>query len=201
MPPTLRLAAAGLLALCFALPVHAAKLTSMGATYPAQAGVARPDFPQPDDPNQLFYLQRTTNANTVVYAANYDAEGRLDARNPISVYWRRFATTGHRRQLTPIERFLAFGVRVQPRGVPGEFTVIPRAAPQHPLVLRQTGPGRAEILAPLGGGMARLSHVFLEIDETGLLPAVRKAIVHGTDLASGRAVIETFAVSGGGFRP
>ncbi len=201
MPYHFRYAAAGLLALCLALPAQAARLTSLGITEFEGAVVARPDYPQPADLNQLFYLQRTTNANTVVYAANYDAEGNLDARNPIRVYWRRYATTGHRRKLTPIESYLAFGVNVHPRDTPGEFTVIPRAAPRHPLVLRQTGPGRSEILAPLGGRMARLSHVYLEIDETGLLPAVRKALVHGRELATGRAIVETFAVSGGTFRP
>ena len=48
----------------------------------------RGDFPVPRDPNMLFYVERSVNANTVVYAAHLDPSGRIDPASPVDVYWR-----------------------------------------------------------------------------------------------------------------
>ena len=48
-------------------------------------------FPVPVNiKNQLFYLQRTTNTNTVVYALNINAKGVLDESTPVKVFWIRY---------------------------------------------------------------------------------------------------------------
>jgi hypothetical protein len=47
----------------------------------------RPEFKVPDEPNQLFYVQRSPNANSVVYAAKLDAKGNFDSRNPVDAFW------------------------------------------------------------------------------------------------------------------
>ena len=48
----------------------------------------RPEFQTPGEPNQLFYVQRSVNANTVVYAARLDARGDFDSREPVEGFWR-----------------------------------------------------------------------------------------------------------------
>ena len=58
-------------------------------------GAPRPDYPVPPTSDKhLFYLQRSTNANTVVYDANFSGSGRLDHFRPVTVYWLRYHTTG-----------------------------------------------------------------------------------------------------------
>ena len=37
----------------------------------------RPEFKVPDDPDMLFYIERSSNSNTVVYAANRNAQGNF----------------------------------------------------------------------------------------------------------------------------
>lgn len=83
--------------------------------------VVRPDFPEPDEPGMLFYLQRSTNSNTIVYAANFLDDGTLDPDEPVVAYWRRFNTTGERKPLKMIEDNFAFGIRAQATDDPNVF--------------------------------------------------------------------------------
>lgn len=189
--------AAAVLALPPALPSDASALRSLQVTESASLPAMRPAWPVPNEPNQLFYLQRSQNKNTVVYTALFDTNGTLRADRPAQVYWRRYNTTGERKALKAIEQRFAYGIDVRPRDVPGEYTVSLKPLPELPMLLRQTGPGKAELLANIGGRMVRAVYAFVTIDETGLIPRVTAISLHGIDPATGRAVSETFSVSGG----
>src|ERR1700749_3275258 len=79
-------------------------------------------FPVPSDPNMLFYVQRSSNSNTIVYAAKLTGSGQIDPKNPVEVFWRRYTEQGQRRALYFIERVLAFGISASPMpGRPNEF--------------------------------------------------------------------------------
>jgi hypothetical protein len=149
----------------------------------------------------LFYLQRSTNSNTVIYAARFDSNGNLDARNPVAVYWRRYNTTGERKPLKRIEQMFAYGVNTGKRKTSGEFTLTIKPAAELPILVRQTAPGKAEALATVGGRTVRLSYIYLTVDERGLVPRVTHLAGYGIDIQSGRAISQTFAVSGGTIRP
>ena len=71
----------------------------------------RPEFKTPDEPNQLFYVQRSPNANTVIYAARLDDKGEIDRGNPVEGFWRKFNIDGSKQSLNMIERMMAYGVR------------------------------------------------------------------------------------------
>lgn len=187
--------------LALTAPVGAASLRSLQIAETAQLPRVRPDYPIPAEPNQLFYLQRSTNPNTVIYTARFDANGNLDRRNPVSVYWRRFNNAGERKPLKWIERMFAYGVNVSKRKTDGEFTVTLKPAGQLPILLRQTGPGKAGALATIGGRTVRLVYIYLTVDESGMFPRVTGLAWHGIDIRSGRAIAQTFAVSGGAIRP
>src|SRR3954471_21247017 len=70
----------------------------------------RSEFKVPDEPGQLFYVQRSPNANTVVYAARLDAKGNFDSRAPVEAFWRKFNIDGSKQGLNFIERMMAYGV-------------------------------------------------------------------------------------------
>jgi hypothetical protein len=196
-----RLVAAGLVALSLTAPVQGASLESLSTSRSATLPVDRPEFPIPTEPNQLFYLQRSTNANTVVYTARFDGNGNLDARDPVGVYWRRYNTTGARKALSLIEQLFAFGVNVSASDTPGQFILTPKPLRNRRLLLRQTGPGKAEVLTQIGGRTARLVYLYFTVDENRLIPMVTGLSAHGIDLATGHAISETFAVTGGALRP
>lgn len=191
----------GLTGLLFAPAVaHAApSIGSAKISVQASMPVQRPDFPKPSDPNMLFYVQRSMNSNTVVYAANFRADGTLDPRKPIEAFWRRFNTTGERKALGFMEDRLAYGVRAK-RIRDGEFEVRLVAYPERTMVVRQAGPHTVTVEMRMGSHVVRPVYVYVELDEGGMIPSVTGLKFFGQDVANGQAVIETSAVSGGQIR-
>ncbi|MDJ0628258.1 MAG: DUF4833 domain-containing protein [Rhodobacter sp.] len=190
----------GALALSVAAPVHAARLTSVKVTESARLPLIRPKWPVPNEPHQLFFIQRSTNSNTVVYTARFDRDGRLNAKTPAQVYWRRYNTSGERMALRGFERRFAYGMRIRPQDTPGEWVVNAVAAPMFPMLLRQAAPYRAEVFTTIGGRKVHPVYGFVSVDESGFLPRVTAFSFHGIDPNSGRAVSELFSVSDGEFR-
>ena len=156
--------------------------------------VIRPDFPVPDDPGMVFYLQRSTNSNTVVYAARFLDNGKLDPRQPVMAYWRRFNTTGERLPLKMIEDSFAFGVRARATDDPDVFTLHVVSYPERRAILRLVEPGRAELLLPVDGRRMRMRYAYVDVDESGLVPSVREVVVTGHDVQTGRALVERIQI-------
>lgn len=63
--------------------------------------------------NMLFYVQRTINANTIVYTLNKDESGKINEKEPIKVYWIKYAQGGKIDHLTYIQKNYAYGVKAQ----------------------------------------------------------------------------------------
>ncbi len=192
-------AGAGALALPLAAPSAAATLTSVKVTETAQLPRIRPDWPVPNEPNQLFYLQRSSNSNTVVYTALFDAAGNLAADRPGQAYWMRYNTDGARKALKPLEERFAYGVNLRPQAA-GQWVVTLKPLPEIPMLLRQSAPGQAELMARIGGRETRAVYAFVQIDESGLIPSVVGFSLTGRDTASGRYLTEQYSVSGGQIR-
>jgi len=179
------------LALCASLggAAHARDFTS---TVSETSGIEkmRPEFKTPDEPNQLFYVQRSPNSNTVVYAAKLDASGEINRNDPVDAYWRKFNIDGAKTGLNFIERAMAYGVKVdraQP-GKPVTFTIA--ALPERKLTLTLDAQKRPEALMQMGARTVKVAYVYLHVVEGGLMPQVPELDVLGTDIASGKAVHE-----------
>lgn len=150
----------------------------------------RPDFKVPDEPNQLFYIQRSPNSNTVVYTARLEANGEFDSKAPVEGFWRKFNIDGSRQSLTFVERLMAYGVRVDTvrPGKPITFSVI--ALPDRKLTLAMDPQHHPEALLRIDGYTVKLAYVYLQVIEGGLLPKVPSLDIFGTDIASGKWVHE-----------
>lgn len=68
---------------------------------------------------QLFYLQRTTNSNTIICDLNTDSKGQLIKDNPVHVYWIRYDEGGGKKELSYIQETFAYGIKhdLLPNGV------------------------------------------------------------------------------------
>lgn len=151
----------------------------------------RPEFPVPKEPNMLFYIQRSVNSNTVVYAARLDAQGRLDQSDPVDVYWRWFNVDGHRKPLNFIERNMAYGVSLDRHArAPNAVAFKVEALPERKLLLRRDSRGGPEALIQIGNHLARLVYVYLQVDDRGLMPDVTSIDLFGIDTLSGKALHE-----------
>lgn len=71
--------------------------------------VDKQKLPVPKERNQLFYLQRDPDINTIVYTLNIQ-DGKLDTSNPVLSYWIRYADRGQTEKLSFIQRKMAYGI-------------------------------------------------------------------------------------------
>lgn len=60
--------------------------------------------------NQLFFIQRDPNINTLIYELNIK-DGLLKEDDPVHVYWIRYADKGQKEELNYIQRNFAYGMR------------------------------------------------------------------------------------------
>lgn len=69
-------------------------------------------FPVPQGvKNQLFYIQRTPNTNTIIYQLNVDEQGTLNERQPIHPFWIRYQEDSSFQELSYIQRNYAYGLK------------------------------------------------------------------------------------------
>lgn len=155
---------------------------------------ARADFPiPPETPTRLFFIQRSTNPNTVVYEARLRADGKLDTEQPIDAYWLRYATTGERRALNFTERNFAYGPIAEPDAgetAGASWAVRFAGYGGRDIRLRMDANGRPVLLAQVAGRRARLVSSYLHVEEGRWWPSVTAADVYGVDLATGAALHE-----------
>ncbi|GAB4007536.1 hypothetical protein GCM10028808_11530 [Spirosoma migulaei] len=70
-------------------------------------------FPVPRNiPNQLFYLQRDPNSNTIICALNVK-NGQLDKQDPVHVFWIRYTEESQQKELSYIQRTFAYGIKAR----------------------------------------------------------------------------------------
>jgi len=151
----------------------------------------RPEFPVPNEPNMLFYIERSVNSNTVIYAANQDSHGRIDPDTPVSAYWRWYNVDGHKKPLIPIERMLAYGVSsVSHDGPRGAVTFKLAAVPERKIVVDLDGYGRPEALMQIGDRWIKLVYVYLYVDDSGIWPEVPALDIFGIDKLTGKPLRE-----------
>ncbi|WP_420152373.1 DUF4833 domain-containing protein [Siphonobacter sp.] len=138
---------------------------------------------------QLFYLQRSKDANTVVYEANESADRKLNPNKPVEVYWIRYAEQGQREDLSRIQWQLAYGYTHQPMA--GEsYEVRLNAFPERVLKV-QYHQGKVVAMTTISGQRACLQKVFVQLDpKARLVPKVKYVEMFGVDPESGRAVYE-----------
>ncbi|MGV3547797.1 MAG: DUF4833 domain-containing protein, partial [Pedobacter sp.] len=72
---------------------------------------AQPILPEPKAKNLLFFLQRTPDANTVVYQLNLEKDGSVNEKVPVKASWIRYEENGRVKELTAIEKKFAYGVQ------------------------------------------------------------------------------------------
>src|SRR4029079_7491912 len=108
---------------------------SSTVTESAEIQQLRPEFKVPQEPNQLFYVQRSPNANTVVYGAKLDAQGNFDSRGPVEAFWRKFNIDSSKQPLNFMERMMAYGVKLNARKAGEPITFAIASLPQRKLSL------------------------------------------------------------------
>ncbi|MGI4867338.1 MAG: DUF4833 domain-containing protein [Janthinobacterium lividum] len=151
-------------------PVSAAALLALGLLVGGlRADAAQPTptltFPVPSGiANQLFYLQRDPNTNTVVYQLNVSSTGQLNEDEPLRVFWIRYAEQGQQQELSFIQRKFGYGLKTK-KLAPDKYEIHFAASSKRTLYLMKGGPDRTfHVYVSIANQLSVLERIYLRIE-------------------------------------
>lgn len=145
----------------------------------------------PDDPNILFYIQKNTNPNTIVYALLLDADGKINPKDPIEVFWRRYQEDGRKKKLGWLEKTFAFDFKVSAiKSKPNSYVFSLVAMKGRKLYATQNKKGEPEVATLIDGKLARLDRIYLMVDDSKRIQEVLSMELFGRDFKTNKLVYE-----------
>lgn len=155
---------------------------------------AQEKFPVPVcDSNQLFYLQRTSNTNTLIYELNYK-NAVLNAQEPIHVYWMKYNEQGQKAELNFLQRKFAYGVKSTLISK-DQYKLHLVSYKNYPMYLSKAANNKYYVYATINQKKAIVSRIFVKITGGSLWsPDVEYVEVKGTDPVTGKEVMERLKI-------
>ncbi len=152
------------------------------------------NFPTPPETKiSLFYIQRSSNANVVVYDANLLTDKKLNPKNPVHTYWIRYGDKAQKQELTTIQRTLAYGLYTNPIvDEPDSYEGYFLAYRKRKFVVKLDPKGNPIALFPINGKLQILRKIFVSVNEEKFMPSVYFIELFGKDPVTGKEVYEKF---------
>ncbi|MFD2146415.1 DUF4833 domain-containing protein [Mucilaginibacter antarcticus] len=116
----------------------------------------------PPSSNRLFYLQRSSNINTIIYDVNIE-DGQIDDAEPLKVYWIRYNEKGQKEDLSYIQRKFAYGLTAK-KLADDKFDVRFVSYKKFPMVLMKAKDGKYHIFATVAQKQIILEKLFVKIE-------------------------------------
>lgn len=155
---------------------------------------AQDKFPvPPDNNNQLFYLQRTSNTNTLIYELNFNNKA-LNQDEPVHVYWIRYNEKGQQEELNFIQRKFAYGIRSTPISK-DKYLLNFVSYKKFAMFLVKGAGEKYNVFATINQKQAILSRIFVKINGGSFwTPNIEYVEVKGVDPSTGKEVIERMKI-------
>ena len=152
-------------------------------------------FPTPKGiSNQLFYLQRDPNTNTIICQLNTDGKGELDKDSPVNVFWIRYAEKGQRSDLNFIQRKFAYGINSRPLGN-DKYELKFVSYGKFPLYLMKDKSNQYRVYATVNKKQIILNRIYVHIEGGSFwVPNVKYVELKGIDASTGDEVTERMKV-------
>ena len=152
------------------------------------------EFPIPPLTHKtLFYIHRSVNSNTVLYEVNLLNNKTIDPKNPVSVYWLRYAEKGQKRDLNMMERNFAYGVKCTASGTDQYMMQFVASKTRH-VEIHMDQKGQANAIMDISGKPSRLMKIFVHVAEDGWWPKVDYVEFFGVDRSSNEPTYEKLKV-------
>ena len=172
-----------LLAVSFSFVGCAKQEEKKPATVPAPEKAAAPTAVHKNT-QSLFIIEHSKDVNVVQYDARLTADGNLDPKEPVIVYWVIRAEDGHREELNWLERKKGYGFDIKPDPSVNGYKMTLKGDPQHPITVKREGDAiRAEVV--IGGRQAVLEKIYINASDGLMGPKVHDIVLYGIDLKTG----------------
>ncbi|ANE50990.1 DUF4833 domain-containing protein [Flavisolibacter tropicus] len=143
----------------------------------------------PDRNANLFIIKRNTDNNLVVYDAKVLPDKTLDPQNPVEVYWIRNTEGGIKKELSYMQRTMAYGLSL--KKVDNAYEGKIAAYDKRPIKITQTPSGMPIAYIIINGKWQQLQQVYLHIaDAKALVPKITYIQLFGKDVQTGNSVSE-----------
>ncbi len=153
-------------------------------------------FPTPKGiQEELFYLQRDPNTNTVIYELNLKSDGNVDAEQPVNVYWVRYAENGQKEELSYVQKKFAYGVQSKAIGN-NEYELRIVSHKKLPLLLKKSGSDQKyHVYIKANDKQIMLDRVFVRIEGGSYwIPNVKYVELKGVNTKTARPVVERLKI-------
>lgn len=141
-------------------------------------------------PDLLFYIQRDPNINTVCYTLNLDKDGKLDQKEPIDIFWMKYADDGKKKKLNAFQREFGYGLSFSAVNA-DSFIVKAVAFPNRIMHLIKDEHKKYVVEVKISGQTCVLKRVFIHITgETALSPEIKYIEFYGFNPKVGHLVTE-----------
>jgi hypothetical protein len=132
----------------------------------------------------LFIIERSENTNVVHYDARLTADGKLDPKEPVIVYWVMLAEDGRRQKLSWIENKKAYGFTIKPAQSANGYKMTLVAVPERQIIVKKKKDAiRAETV--INARPAILEKIYINASDGLTGPKVQYIEVYGKDLKTG----------------
>jgi len=138
-------------------------------------------FPIPTgNSKQLFYLQRTTNKNTLVYELNYN-NGILDKKDPLHGFWIRYQVDGQKEELNFIQKTFAYGLKTK-NIAENQYEICFVSYKKFKMYLRLGVDNKFHIYTSINQKTAELTSIYLKINGGAFwTPNIEYVDIYGLD--------------------
>jgi phosphatidylglycerophosphate synthase len=167
-----------------------------GSVAVAQSDPSPISFPTPKGiKNQLFYLQRDPNTNTIICELNLNKNGEVNKEKPINVYWIRYHDNKEKKDLNYIQRKFAYGMESEAIGN-DRYKLNFVSYKKLPLYLmKSTVDNKYHVFVTANNKRIQLERIFLRIEGgTFWVPNVKYVEIKGINQANGAPVVERIKV-------
>lgn len=156
--------------------------------------VDKQKLPVPKEKDQLFYLQRDPDINTIVYTLNIQ-DGKLNTSNPVLFYWIRYAEKGQIEKLSFIQRRMAYGVSHK-EIEPGIYELHLQAYKPLKIILSKSkNTGKYQAVVKIENDEVVLNSIFVRITGGSFFkPNVEYVEIVGHTLKNGKRIEHRFKV-------
>lgn len=147
----------------------------------------------PHSDKLLFYVQRTTNHNTIMYEMNIEKDGNLNKEEPVHAYWIRYTEKGEKAELSYMQRKFAYGIQSHLVDEHKQAYAINFVSYAKKKIQLQRSPRdkRYHAYFQLEHKTIELSHIYVRIEGGSFwVPNVPYIDIYGRDVATGHQVKE-----------
>ncbi len=153
-------------------------------------------FPTPKGiTNELFYLQRDPNTNTIIYELNLKDDGKVDPEKPVNIYWIRYADKGQKEELSYVQRKFAYGLQTRAIGN-DEYELRFVSHKKLPLYLKRSAVDKKyHVYIDANDKRIMLDRVFVRIEGGSYwIPNVRYVELKGINAKTQAAIVERLKI-------